>query len=97
MMSKKFSSATKRRIADALESENDQTMDLLIQVSEPLSPETEAAINNWGGHIRTRAGDVVSLSLPFRYLDALAQLDPITYIEVAEPLFPESSDKTIGE
>jgi hypothetical protein len=47
--------------------------------------------------VRTRAGDVVSLTLPLRHLDDLTHLDPVIYVEVAEPLFPESSDQSIGE
>ncbi len=97
MTSKKLSSATKRLVAETSESENDRPVNLLMRVTEPLSPETEAAISSWGGNVRTRAGDVVSLTLPLHHLDDITHLESVTYVEVAEPLFPESSDQSIGE
>lgn len=97
MTSKKLSSATKRLVTETSESENDRPVNLLIRVTESLSPETEAAISSWGGYVRTRAGDVVSLTLPLRHLEALTHLESVIYVEVAEPLYPESSDQRIGE
>lgn len=97
MTSNKLSSATKRLFAEASESENDRPVNLLIRVTDSLSPETEATISSWGGYVRTRAGDVVSLTLPLRHLDALTNLESVIYVEVAEPLYPESSNLRIGE
>lgn len=97
MTSKKLSSATKRLVAETSVGEADRPMNLLIRVAGSLPPETEAVIRGWGGHVRTQAGDVVSLTLPLRHLSALVQLEPILYVEVAGPLFQEQPEQGIGE
>ena len=97
MASNKLSSTTKRLLSDPSESESDRTVSLLVRVTEPLSSETETAISNLGGHVRTRAGDVVTLSLPLRNVNALSDLDSVVYIEAAEPLFPETPNQKTGE
>lgn len=97
MTSRKLSSATKQLIAETPSSELSRTVDLLVRVSVTVTPALEMAIREMNGHIRTRAGDVLSLSLPLQHLDSLAQLDSVLYVEAAEPLYPESRDSHGGE
>ena len=96
-MSNKLSSATKRLMGGTPDGEQDQSLNLLVRVAGSLSPELEAAIRNWGGQVRTRAGDVVSMSLPLRHVNDLAELDSVIYVEAAEPLYPESPNQLTGE
>jgi hypothetical protein len=87
----KLSSSTKRILSEAAETESDRELDLLIRVdSSVAAEETEAAIRGAGGRIRTHTGDILSLTLPLRQLDALSQLDSVIYVEAAEPMYLES-------
>jgi hypothetical protein len=97
MGSRKYSSATRKLIAETKERERDQVVSLLIRVSDPKSPQVEAVIRDCGGQVRTRAGDIISLTLPLRCLDDLAKVESVISIEVAEPLYPETRRTKTGE
>lgn len=93
----KLSSFTKQLI-DTADMESERELDLLIRMDAAMSPEqAEAAIREVGGRIRTQAGDILTLSLPLRSLDALSRLDSVLYVEASEPLYPESPPDDTGE
>lgn len=97
MPSNKLGSAAKQLIAGMSEAEADRHVNLLVRVTAPVAEELEAAIQRLGGQVRTRAGDVWTLSMPARQLEGLSELESVIYVEAAEPMGPEVTSFKTGE
>jgi hypothetical protein len=97
MTSNKMSSATKRLLAETSRADQEAPAGLLVRVAVPESAAFEGVVRELGGHVRTRAGDVFTVTLPLSQVDALARLDSVVSVEVAEPLFPDSHERNPGD
>jgi minor extracellular serine protease Vpr len=59
-------------------------VDIFVKTTDPV--EAEKIIEQWDGSVRTHAGRILTASLPLEYVDDLAALDLIEYIEASPPL-----------
>ena len=90
--SAKFSPETKRRLS-TLPARVNPSVEVIIRVSCSLGQDQRTQLTSIGTQIRTVAGDVVTASLSLRQIPQLAELDFVSYIELASPLYPESENQ----
>ena len=85
---RKFGPSAKRAMA-AASSESTRRLRILMRVSGELDEEQRAQLAALC-EIRTIAGSVISAEVPDGALVQLVQLDFVSYVEVAQTLYPES-------
>jgi len=63
---------------------------ILIRISGDLDTRQQMQLQELGCQIRTTAGNVVTAEVPEGALLQVGELDFISYLEIAQPLFPEA-------
>jgi hypothetical protein len=86
--SAKLSPATKLRLSEMPTGEN-PVLNVLIRTDGGLDPGQRSQLEGTGATVRTIAGDVTTILIPFDGLSQLASLDFVSYVEVSRPLYPE--------
>jgi hypothetical protein len=86
--STKLSPATKLRLSEMPTGEN-PVLNVLIRTDGSLDPGQRSQLEGTGATVRTVAGDVTTVMIPFDGLSQLASLDFVSYVEVSRPLYPE--------
>ncbi|MCP4402808.1 MAG: hypothetical protein GY801_36585 [bacterium] len=61
-------------------------LNLLVQITAPFTEVISNQMGDLGAEIRTRAGDVLTITLPANQLQQLAALASVVYIELSAPL-----------
>lgn len=59
-------------------------VDVFVLTTDP--EEARKIIEQWDGAVRTQAGNIFTAALPLAYVEELAQLDIIEYVEAAQPV-----------
>jgi hypothetical protein len=67
----------------------DKRANVMMATHGKLTPEQRAQLESLECHVRTVAGDVITLDLPVRSLDALGKLEFARYVELTRPLQTE--------
>ncbi len=86
--SAKLSPATKLRLSE-MPTEENPVLNVLVRTAGRLDPGQRAQLEGAGATVRTVAGDVTTVMIPFDALSQLASLDFVSYVEVSRPLYPE--------
>jgi hypothetical protein len=86
--SAKLSPATKLRLSEMPTGEN-PVLNVLVRTDGSLDPGRRAQLEGAGATVRTVAGDVTTVMIPFDGLSQLASLEFVSYVEVSRPLYPE--------
>ena len=86
--SAKLSPATKLRLSEMPTGEN-PVLNVLVRTAGSLDPGQRAQLEGTGATVRTVAGDVTTILIPFDGLSQLASLEFVSYVEVSRPLYPE--------
>jgi hypothetical protein len=86
--SAKLSPATKLRLSEVSTGEN-PVLNVIIRTAGGLDPGQRSQLEGTGATVRTIAGDVTTILIPFEGLSQLASLDFVSYVEVSRPLYPE--------
>jgi hypothetical protein len=86
--SAKLSPATKLRLSEMPTGEN-PVLNVLVRTDGSLDPGQRAQLEGTGATVRTVAGDVTTVMIPFDGLSQLASLEFVSYVEVSRPLYPE--------
>jgi len=86
--SAKLSPATKLRLSEMPTGEN-PVLNVLVRTDGSLDPGQRAQLEGAGATVRTVAGDVTTVVIPFDGLSQLASLEFVSYVEVSRPLYPE--------
>jgi hypothetical protein len=86
--SAKLSPATKLRLSEMPTGEN-PVLNVLVRTDGSLDRAQRAQLEGAGATVRTVAGDVTTVVIPFDGLSQLASLEFVSYVEVSRPLYPE--------
>jgi hypothetical protein len=86
--SAKLSPATKLRLSEMRTGEN-PVLNVLVRTDGSLDPAQRSQLESTGATVRTVAGDVTTVLIPFDGLSQLASLEFVSYVEVSRPLYPE--------
>jgi hypothetical protein len=86
--SAKLSPATKLRLSEVSTGEN-PVLNVMIRTAGGLDPGQRSQLEGAGATVRTIAGDVTTILIPFDGLSQLASLEFVSYVEVSRPLYPE--------
>jgi hypothetical protein len=86
--SAKLSPATKLRLSEMRTGEN-PVLNVLVRTDGSLDPSHRSQLEGTGATVRTVAGDVTTVMIPFDALPQLASLEFVSYVEVSRPLYPE--------
>jgi hypothetical protein len=86
--SAKLSPATKLRLSEMQTGEN-PVLNVLVRTDGSLDPAQRSQLEGTGATVRTVAGDVTTVMIPFDALPQLASLEFVSYVEVSRPLYPE--------
>ncbi|MBI2343838.1 MAG: S8 family serine peptidase [Deltaproteobacteria bacterium] len=62
-------------------------VDLFVKTVDPV--ECQKIIEQWGGEVRTVAGKILTAALPLPYVEALAAIDIVEYVEAGRRLSPK--------
>jgi len=89
MHTEKLSSSLKQLLNN--EAEKDVVIDVLLRLNQPMTGPVRTAIEKLG-HIRTQAGDIITLTLPRTQLSSLSDLTEVIYIEAAQTMYPEAAN-----
>jgi hypothetical protein len=84
----KLSPATKLRLSEISTGEN-PVLDVLVRTNGSLDPRQRSRLEGTGATVRTVAGDVTTVMIPFDGLSQLVSLDFVHYVEISRPLYPE--------
>jgi hypothetical protein len=90
MTSSKLGSELKRLISGA-GGADDHPLHLLVRLRNKISADDEKALNAMGGHVRARAGEIVTMTLPLGQVAALVESEAVVSVEAAQPLYPDIS------
>jgi hypothetical protein len=66
-----------------------ESVDVLIRLQTEPSPQERHLLEQAGCEIRTVAGDVVTAHLGPGSIDQLTDLEIVSFVELASPLYPE--------
>jgi hypothetical protein len=70
-----------------------ELLDVLIRLEAEPSAHDRSLLERAGCDIRTVAGDVVTARLELGSIDQLTDLDVVSYVELASPLYPEGGGR----
>lgn len=65
------------------------TVEATLRLTSPANSQDRLALSEAGAQVQSVVGTVVTIQAPARSLDRIADLDCVTHIEVATPMFPE--------
>jgi hypothetical protein len=86
--SAKLSPATKLRLSE-VSNEQNPVLNVLVRTDGSLDPGQRSQLEGTGATVRTVAGDVTTVVIPFDGLPQLVSLDFVNYVEISRPLYPE--------
>ena len=88
-LSRKFGPKVKQIITTVSPGEK-RPVKILIRISGDLDMQWQLQLQALGCQVRTVAGDIVTAEVPEGALLQIGELDFISYLEIAQPLFPEA-------
>lgn len=93
MRSHKLGSAARRALSDAREAVGPTPFQVLIRVKGEPDEEQRRQIADAGARVGMVAGDVLTATVAPGDLGRLTEVDCVDYVELSEPLHPETGTR----
>lgn len=67
-----------------------ERVNILLRTNGTLTDAQRTQLETLGAEVRTVAGDIVTAAIDLQQITAISELDFVSYIELSQPLRPES-------